>query len=197
MEIRGKKQEPKLTNSQRIREIDVELKNAQVGARLNQMMIQQMLQNFQTLSADLGKAYGIVSELQYKVLAMQSVGSFDMTALAKKADELRLNDFVEASDAADKSGNFTIGEKVENDSTVILTSTTPGEDAGIFRSRLKLADCGVPALIEGLAGKAVGTKLTCRLNDKEHTVELLGIRNPPPPAPVEQEVVVPAGATIN
>jgi hypothetical protein len=81
---------------------------------------------------------------------------------------------------------------VEKTSTVILTSTTAGEDAGIFRSRIELASCGVPALIEGLEGKSVGTKVKCKLNDVEHTVELLGVRNPPPPAPVVQAETAPA-----
>lgn len=189
---RGVKQDPKPNKTELLIAMDKEVKNMQMAGRITQMMVQQLMQNIQNMSKDLGKAFGIINELQYKVLAMQSVGNFDMAALSKKAEETRLNDFIEASDAEDKAGNFTVGEKVQDDSTVIITSTTPGEDAGIFRSRIKLADCGVPALIQGLTGQAVGAKVNCTLNDAEHVVELLAIRNPPPAV----EVVPPAGEVV-
>ena len=184
-EIHGKKLAAKATNSQRIREMDVELKNVQVASRLSQMLLQQIMQNIQGLTQDLGKAYGIVNELQYKILAMQEVGNFDKVDLHCKAEKLRLADFLEASEAEDVAGKFTVAETVQDDSTVIITSTTKDvdeDDAGIFRSRIKLADCGIPALVEGFKGKPVGTKVTCTLNDVEHVVELLGVRNPPPAA---------------
>ena len=187
---RGVKQEPKLNKTEMLIAQDKELKNLQMAGRVTQMMVQQMMQQFQNLSKDLGKAFGTINEMQYKILAMQSTGNFDMVALQAKAEELRLNDFIEASDAEDAAGNFTIGETVQDDSTVIITSTTPGQDAGIFRSRIKLAECGVPALTTGFAGAKVGAKVTCQLNGADHVVELLAIRNPPP-AVVEETPVAP------
>jgi hypothetical protein len=177
---RGVKQEPKLNKTEMLISMDKELKNMQMAGRVTQMMVQQMMKQSQEMAKDLGKAFGTINEMQYKILAMQSVGSFDMDAMAKKAEELRLNDFIEASDAEDKVGNFTISDKVQEDSTVIITSTTPDDDAGIFRSRIKLAECGVPALIKGLADQIIGTKVQCKLNGTDHVVELLAIRNPPP-----------------
>lgn len=188
---RGVKLEPKLNKTEMIISMDKELKNLQMAGRVTQMMVQQMLQQVQTMSQDLGKAFGTINEMQYKILAMQSVGNFDMTAMAKKAEELRLNDFIEASDTEDKTGNFTIGDKVQDDSTVVITSTTSGTDAGIFRSRIKLAECGVPALIKGFTGQSVGTKVPCQLNGAEHVVELLAIRNPPPAVVVEEVPATP------
>lgn len=180
---RGVKLAPRPTNSELLRQMDEEMKALKVALSLNQAMIRRLFENMQTLSQDLGKAYGIINDLQYKVLAMQEVGAFSVDALTAKSDELRLRDFTEASDAEDAEGNFTVGDVVENDSTVIITSTPVNKDAtGIFRSRIKLATCGVPALVEGLIGKPVGTKVSCKLNDVEHEVELLGIRNPPPVA---------------
>jgi len=196
-EIRGMKRGVKLeaqpNNSQRIRELDVELKNLQMAGRISQMMVQQLMTNLQNATKDLGKAYGIINELQYKILAMQKAGvvqgtgAFDMTALNAVAEELRLKDFIEASDREDVEGNFTVGDKVQEDSTVILTSSAPN-DAGLFRSRIKLAECSVPVLIQSLQGQSLGTKVKCMLNDVEHEIELLGVRNPPPSAPVVEEV---------
>ena len=184
--VKGMKLQPKPTKAQTIESLAKEVSNVQMAGRVSQMMLQTFMQNMQNMSKDLGKAFGIINELQYKILAMQSVGNFDMDAMAKKAEELRLNDFIEASDAEDKEGNFTIGDVVQDDSTVIITSTTASDEPGLFRSRIKLADCGVPALIQGLAGKPIGTKVECKLNDVDHVVELLGVRNPPPAAPIEQ-----------
>lgn len=177
--LRGVKQDPKPTKTEQLESLSKELQNMQMAGRVTQMMVQQMMQNMQNVSQDLGKAFATINELQYKILAMQSVGGFDMKAMQAKAEELRLNDFVEASDAEDTQGNFTSSDKVQDDSTVIITSSTP-DDTGIFRSRIKLAECGVPALIQGLTGQTIGTKVTCKLNGADHTVELLGVRNPPP-----------------
>jgi hypothetical protein len=190
--MRGVRQDPKPTKTEQLIALDKELKNLQMAGRVSQMMIQQLMQSVQNLSKDVAKSFGVISEMQYKILAMQSVGNFDMAAMAAKAEELRLNDFIEASDAEDKAGNFTIGDVVQEDSTVIITSTT-NENTGIFRSRIKLADCGVPALIRDLAGKPIGTKVTCQLNGEDHVVELLGVRNPPPAVTV---VEVPANDVV-
>lgn len=182
---RGVKLAPKPTKAEHVHEIATKVENMQMAGRMTQMMVQQLMQNMQNLAKDLGKALGTLNEMQYKILAMQSVGNFDMDAMAKKAEEMRLNDFIEASDAEDKAGNFTIGEVVTDESTVIITSTAAGDNAGIFRSRIKLTDSGVPALITGLLGKPVGTKVVCKLNGADHEVELLAIRNPPPAVPVD------------
>lgn len=176
---RGVKLEAQPTNSQRIREIDVELKNSLMAQRVCQMMVQQLMTNLQNMGQDLGKAYGIISELQYKLLAVQSVANLDVKALNDKAAQLRLNDFIEASDAEDVKSGFTLADKVQEESTVIITSTTQGADAGLFRSRIKLAECGNPGLIAGLTGAPIGAKVKTVLNGVEHEVELLGIRNPP------------------
>lgn len=182
---RGIKLEPKLNKAEQIQELAKQAENVSMAGRVTQMMVQQLLQQVQTLGKDLGKAFGTINEMQYKVLAMQQIGNFDMAAMATKADELRLKDFIEASDAEDLAGQFTHGDVVQPDSTVIITSSTAGTDAGIFRSRIRLADCGVPALIQGLLGQGPGAKVACQLNGAEHVIELLAIRNPPPAVPVD------------
>lgn len=190
MKLGGTMQKAKTTNSQKIRELEKSFENLQVAIRVSQLLIRQLLENYQNVTNDLGKAYQSLNELQYKALAMEAVGGFDREAVTTKVEELRLKDFNEASDEEDAKSGFTVGDVVESDSTVIITSTTESGADSIFRSRIKLADCGVPALIDGLVGKPVGTTVQCTINNIEHTVELLGIRNPPP-APVEEEKVEP------
>jgi hypothetical protein len=175
----GFRQQPQDSRKERLRNIEAELKNMAMAARVSQMMTQQMMQNMQNMSQDLGRALGLINELQYKLLAIQKVSGLDVSALGAVSDELRLKDFQEASDKEDAEQNFTVGTAVNQDSTVILTSTTENLDKGIFRSKIKLAECGVPDLIKGLMDREVGAKVIVQLNGAEHTVELLGIRQPP------------------
>ena len=119
---------------------------------------------------------------RYKVLALQEASGIDLVKLNEIANTKRLKDFNDASDREDTESGFTVGDTVETNSTVILTSKTADVDRGIFRSRIELAKCGVPDLIQGLMGQGVGTKVNAKLNGIDHEVELLAIRIPRPAA---------------
>lgn len=189
----GFRQQAQPSKKDMFKQLQTEVANLQMAGRISQMMTQQLLQNTKNIGEDLGRAMSLISELQYKLLAVQKVSNLDITALGAVADDLRLKDFEEASSKEDASQNFTNADVVGAESTVILTSTTENGQ-GIFRSRIKLAECGVPDLIKGLDGKSVGEKVEVALNGVQHTVELLGIRDPQPQAPVDVtpvEVVAP------
>ena len=187
--MKGFRQQTQDSRKERLRAIEAELKNSQMAARIGQMMTQQMMQNMQTMQQDLGRALGLVNELQYKILAVQKVSNLDNTQLSAYADELRLKDFNEASDKEDAQQGFTVGTAVDQESTVILTSKTEDLDKGIFRSKLKLSECGVPDLIKAFEGREVGAKALVQLNGIEHEVELLAIRQPPKAETVPQPAI--------
>lgn len=184
--MKGFRQQPQDSRKERLRSMEAELKNSSMAARIGQMMTQQMMQNMQNMQRDLGAAMNLINELQYKVLAIQKLTNLDLTALGTIADDLRLKDFNEASDKEDASENFTVGTVVDADSTVILTSKTEAPDKGIFRSKLKLSECGAPDLYKAFEGREVGAKAIVKLNDLDHEVELLAIRQPPKAEPVPQ-----------
>jgi len=167
---------------EKIRGLDVELKNTAMSVRINQMMTQQIMQNLKGMHEDVSRALNLISEMQYKILAIQKVGGFDVTTMNQIANEQRLQDFCEASDREDAEKGFTHGDVVNEQSTVIVTSTTEGTDQGIFRSRLKLSESGVPDLITAFMGSSVGAKAKINLNGVNHEVELLAIRQPAPAA---------------
>jgi hypothetical protein len=174
------RQQPQPSTKDKFKTMDVELKNMQMAGRITQMMCQRLMENNQGMQGDMSRLFQLVSELQYKYLALQKVSGVDVDKLAAVAEELRLKDFEEASDKQDKAEGFVVADVVEANSTVILTSTTQqNPDQGIFRSRIKLAEAGVEELVNGLLGKSVGTKVKAKLNGVEHEVELLGIRKPP------------------
>lgn len=189
----GFKQQPQGKAKDKFRALETELKNSQMASRIQQMMVQQMIQNGQSMGQDISKLFQLFNELQYKFLALQEVTGADVSKLGEVAQRLRLKDFEEASAKEDAALGFTVGDVVTDDSTVLLTSTA-GQDEGIFRSRVKLADTGSPELIQGLMGKSVGAKVTVKLNDVQHEVELLGIRQPAPEVVVEATPVEPLKA---
>jgi hypothetical protein len=191
--MNGFRQPPAGTGrKEKLKAFDKKLANLEMASRISQLMTQQLMQNMKNMQEDLGRALGILNEMQYKLLAIQELSGLDVEQLNELTNARRLNDFIEASDKADAEGGFTFGTKVEANSTVILTSTTTETDRGIFRSRIELAKCGVPELISAFMGKEVGTKAMVKLNGLEHEVELLGIRQPPAAEPTvedTQEVV--------
>lgn len=175
----GFRQQSQDSRKERLRSLETEIKNMQMAARISQMMTQQLMQNMQHVQQDLGRAMGLINELQYKILAAQRLTGLEPSQLAAIADELRLTDFNEASDKEDAAQLFTVGTVVDQESTVILTSRTEDVDKGIFRSKIKLSECGVPDLIKAFDGREVGAKAIVKLNGVDHEVELLAIRQPP------------------
>jgi hypothetical protein len=195
--MNGYRQHAAPARKERLKTMETKLTNLEMASRISQMMTQQLMQSMKSMQEDLGRALGLLNEMQYKLLAIQELSGLDVVRLNELTNVRRLNDFNEASDKADVEGGFTVGTTVEANSTVVLTSTTKETDRGIFRSRIELAKCGVPELINAFMGKEVGTKVVVKLNELEHEVELLGIRVPPPAAtaPAEAETVANDGET--
>jgi hypothetical protein len=179
---KGFRQKPQKNRKERLGNLEKRIEGLEMASRISQMMTQQLMQSLRHMQEDLGRALGLLNEMQYKTLAIQEACDLDVAELNEIANGKRLKDFNEASDKEDAANGFTVGDKVESTSTVILTSKTTEVDRGIFRSRLKLVDCGVPELIKGLTGQSVGAKVNVKLNGVDHEVELLAIRNPPPVA---------------
>jgi len=171
------------SRKQRITVLEAELKQLATAARLSQMMLQRMMENTQNISYDIGKAFNMISELQYKLLAAEKIANLDPKAIAAAANEIRLTDFNEASAKEDIQKNYTIPEVVSEDSVVIITTTAEQPDKSIFRSKVALKEANVPELTKGLVGREVGAKLVVSLAGVKHTVELLGIRQPPAAKP--------------
>ena len=185
--MKGFRVPPQPTKNQAQAEVKTELANLQMAGRISQMMTQQLMQSVKAMSDDLGSALNQLYELQYKYNAVTEHLKLDEKTLNEIANKQRLVDFNDAAAKQDVKDGLVAADTVEADSTVVITSTASdeqGKDRGIFRSRLKLSESGVPELISGLAGKKVGDKVTATLNGHSHEVELLSVKNP---APVEAQ----------
>jgi hypothetical protein len=187
--MKGFRESPQGGRKEKIKALDTKLANVEMASRISQMMTQQLLQSIRSMQEDMGRALGIINEMQYKILAMQEASGLDLTQLNEIAAGKRLKDWNEASDKEDVDKGFTVGSVVEANSTVILTSKTEEADKGFFRSRIELAKCGVPDLVTAFSGREVGAKALVLLNGVEHEVELLGVRQPSATLKVDTETV--------
>lgn len=168
-----------------IRNMQAEMKNMQMAMRINQMMTQQIIQQFQNIGSDIDNVMRVSNDLQYRTLAMLELLGVDTDKLEEVADKLKLKDYNAASDKEDAAKGYTAGDVVGENSVVVITSEADG-NAGIFRSKFKLSESGAPVMQQALLGKKVGDKVKVTLNNLEHEVELLAIREEPAGAPVEE-----------
>ena len=169
-----------VSKKEKMKELETYVANLSTSSKITQNMVQQLLVNHRNMASDLNKALNMLNETQYKVLALQRLADVSLEQVASTVDEIRLNDFNEASDKEDTEKQYSVGSVVKEDSIVILTSktdTTP--DRGIFSSKIKLSESGVPDLITALMDREVGARAIVKLNGEDHTIELLGIRQPP------------------
>lgn len=189
----GFRQQKGPSKKEQARQVQTEIKNLNMAVRISQMMTQQMVTTLQRLDRDVANSMGVLNDLQYRTLAILELNTVPKDQIEAKAQELKLRDYNEASDREDQEKNYTNGTVVEDNSIVILTSEAP-DNKGIFRSKFKLSEAGVPALQQALLGKKVGDKVTVKLGDLEHQVELLGIRVEPVAVIAEVATEQPAAA---
>jgi len=178
---------PQGSKKDQLSELKTELANTAMAGRISQMMTQQLMQSVKSMSDDVGAALNQLYELQYKYNAVVKQLGLNQDDLNNLANQQRLVDFNEAAAKQDVKDNLVNADVVGADSTVVFTTSATdeqGTDRGILRSRIKLSESGVPDLVTALTGQKVGAKVQAKLNGLEHTVELLGIRNP---APVEAQ----------
>lgn len=182
----GKKQ---LTKGQRFELVEKKVGQLEMTSRVNQMMLQQIGNTITPMQGDLGEALGRQRELQYRTLAIQELLNLEVEAIEAKSLELQVKDFDETSDKEDTDKNYTDTDIVAEDSVVIVTTTTPDEEAdkGILRSKLLFSDISLPPLAESLLGTKVGDIIDADINGVKHKVEVLGIRSIPEPEAVLSE----------
>lgn len=170
---------PKQSKKDELSQLRAELDNVQMANRVSQMLIQQLMQSVKGVTEDLSAALNQLYDLQYKQNGIQKLLKVDTKALNDVIAKQRLADFEDAASKQDAKDGLVVAEVATKDSTVVITSTAQdeeGNDRGIFRSRIKLSESGVPQLIDALTGKTVGDKAVVKLNGFDHEVELLSIR---------------------
>lgn len=175
-----------------VQELSKRIENLEMGLRVSQMLVRQLMENIQPIQKDIGELSMQQRDLQYRALAFQELTSLDAEKVRDLSTELQIKDFTEISDKEDVEKNWTLTDVVTEECAVILTSTTPKEteDKGILRSKLLLAEIQFPDLREVLLGKKVGDVFDQTLNNVEHNIKVVGIRLVPVPVVEEQPEVI-------
>jgi len=176
----GFKQNKTPSTKDRMRALEINLKNSQQAVQISQMMIKQLMQQIDMLRQDVNNTLNRCNDLQYRTLAMINIGSINVNDLDAEADKLKLKDYNEASDKEDIDKGYTVGDEIRENSIVILTSTTDHEDdKGIFRSKIPVAQIPFEQMKKDLLGKKVGDIFDTDINGVNHHVEIVGIREFP------------------
>lgn len=177
--IKGQRLAKGKSSKDRMRELEVSISNTEMGTRVSQMMLKQMLEQFQNLRRDMDNTMGIINDIQYRTIAMLDVGGIDKAALEERAEELKLVDYNRASDQEDLTKGYLLDNDgiIDEKSVVIITSTTNGnEDKGIFRSKFNMSECETESLRAKFLGAKVGDVFSEELNGDLHTITILGLR---------------------
>jgi hypothetical protein len=179
MSLNGQRQAKGKSSKDEIRELKIALSNAEMGTRVSQMMLKQVLEQFQGLRRDMDNTMGIINDIQYRTIAMLDVGGIDKNALETKAEELKLVDYNRASDQEDINKGYELDSDgiINEKSVVIITSTTDGNnDKGIFRSKFNMSECSTESLRNKFLGSKVGDIFSEEINGENHTITVLGLR---------------------
>lgn len=172
----------KPTKGQRQAQTEGNLKKIEMQMQLMQMLQKNIADSISSIQGQLNEVIRNQKELQYRVLAIQELQSLDKDQIQTKSLELQITDFNETSDKEDKEEGYLLVDKVDEDSIVIITSTTPEEeeDKGVLRSKIALSEMQVPEMRESLLGKGIDDVVDVDVRGVKHNIRVLGIRKPDP-----------------
>lgn len=174
-----------MSAAQRQQTVEKKVEQLEMATRLSQMLTQQIGNSTNQLGRDLSELATRQRDNQYQFLALRELLDVNVDDLNKRAEELQIKDFEEASDKEDLERSYTTTDVVADDSVVIITSKVEDDaEKGILRSKLVVSELGFPQLVEDLTGKKVGDVVEADINGTTHKITLLGIRQKP-----EQEEV--------
>jgi len=179
MNLNGQRAPKQNGAKQKIRELEIQLSNVEMATRISQMMLKQVLEQFQALRRDLDNSMGILNDFQYRTQAMLELGNFDIDKLNEIAESFKLKDYMAASDSEDRVKGYLNDDNgtIDANSIVIITSSTNGDkDKGIFRSKFPMSECTTESLKEKLLGKKVGDKVVEEINGDNHEITILQLR---------------------
>ena len=160
-------------------------KNAEtlsMGVRVSQMLVKQVMDRMQQTQEMLHVKSSALSDLQYRLLALQKVTGVDLALVQKEADRLKLEEWTRASDEDSASRGLVKSDAVKSkESIVVFTSTTPDqpEDRGVFRSKIRVLELGSLPAMEAFEGKKPGDVFDITLSDQKHQVTLLEVYEEP------------------
>ncbi len=166
------------TKGERWADLEKTVQQGQMATRINQMLVQQIGNSVSTMARDFGELSGRQRDAQYRLLAIQELLGLKLEDINRRSEELQIRDFEEASAKEDAAQECTPTDVVAEDSVVTVTSKTEA-GGGILRSRLAVAEIGLPGLKQDLLGKKVGDVVTAEVNGAKHSITILDVKKLP------------------
>lgn len=176
----GKGKGPTPTKGEKFEALSQRVEQLEMSSKFSQMMLQQMGNSMQPLQKDVSELANRQRDLQYRLMAYQELTNITREDVDTKTKELQLVDFEDLNKKDDAEQGYTTSETgvVEDDSVIVITSTTPdnGVDAGILRSKMVIAQVNNPDLREALIGKKLGENTEFDLAGIKHIATILDIK---------------------
>jgi hypothetical protein len=163
----------------KFKELDVAVKNCEMATRLSQMLIKQLLDQLQNNRLDLDNTMGMLNDFQYRTLAMLELSGIPKEQIDKRADELKLKDYSNASAQEDAAKGYlddSAGIVNENSVVTITSSTNGNEDRGIFRSKFPMSECLTPSIKEKIMGLKVGDSFEEQIKNDLHKITVVDLK---------------------
>jgi hypothetical protein len=163
----------------KFKELDVAVKNCEMATRLSQMLIKQLLDQLQNNRLDLDNTMGMLNDFQYRTLAMLELSGIPKEQIDKRADELKLKDYSNASAQEDAVKGYlddSAGVVNENSVVTITSSTNGNEDRGIFRSKFPMSECLTPTIKEKIMGLKLGDSFEEQIKNDLHKITVVDLK---------------------
>lgn len=166
----------------RLEALEKNTETLSMGVRVSQMLVKQVMERMQQTQEMLHIKSSALSDLQYRLLALQKVTGVDLALVQTEADRLKLEEWDRASKEDSAARGLVKSDEVSSkQSIVVFTSTTPDlpEDRGVFRSKVRVVELGSVPVMEAFEGKRPGDVFEVNLADQKHQVTLLEVYEEP------------------
>src|SRR5688500_8721518 len=99
-----------MTAAQRQALLEKKVEQLEMATRISQMLLQQMGNSTNTMGRDLSELATRQRDVQYRLLAVQELAQLNVDDINKRAEELQVKDFDEASEKEDAERNYTMAD---------------------------------------------------------------------------------------
>lgn len=154
------------------------VQSLQVTNKVMQNLAKQTMANFTTLADEVKTLNRALADSQYAVQVLKRHATISEADLNAEAAALQIKDFEEAIAKEDAEENLLPASYVDEDSVIVITSSTPDltPDQGFLRSRLDMQQVSIVDFRTKVLGKQVQESFECDINGTRHNVTLLSIK---------------------
>ena len=165
----------------KVEQLSLEIERLRGAVQINQHLLQQASKSLPAMKADLDEFISRQRDIQYRLLAFESLANVSTEDLAAEVTKLQLLDFEDLNNKDDIAKGLIPHPTgvVDENAVVVITTKTPLEedDAGILRSKLEIRQLPEgDAVKDALLGAKVSDNVEFDLNGVKHVAVVLDIK---------------------